>query len=332
MAGRAGRTYKRDGNGRFASTGTSGKKSRPPAKTVAKGVNKLTRDNAGKITSVGGDGATARGGRLKTAAGNLRATQTKRLKTMQGVSYGKPAAKGSKAASSKLRPGEFVKANLRPRNVAAKPVKGENPFADANQAPFADRRKAALQNVKTAQSWLESKGITAKVYSGKKGTYARADTTKGVVQINRNSDGWADPAGAKRYERRIGFKSTSSPVHTLWHEMGHLKDKRLSFRWQEAVNSSMTNAGRKRRYNSFETAANPSLPKVERKRRGKEIGTLARRVSSYATTNPSEFIAETYAGRRTGRKYDYQVMSAYREAKGLNPNPIVRKLKKKPKK
>jgi hypothetical protein len=79
VAGRAGRTYKRDGNGRFASTGTSGKKSRPPAKTVAKGVNKLTRDNSGKITSVGGNGATARGGRLRTASGNLRATQTTRI-------------------------------------------------------------------------------------------------------------------------------------------------------------------------------------------------------------------------------------------------------------
>jgi len=101
VAGRAGRTYKRDGNGRFASTGTSGKKSRPPAKSVAKGVNKLTRDNAGKITSVGGDGATARGGRLKTAAGNLRATQTKRLKTMQGVSYGRGNAKGKATLSGK---------------------------------------------------------------------------------------------------------------------------------------------------------------------------------------------------------------------------------------
>jgi hypothetical protein len=73
------RTYVRDGNGRFASTGTSGKKSRPPAKSVAKGVNKLTRDNSGKITSVGGNGATARGGRLRTASGNLRATQTTRI-------------------------------------------------------------------------------------------------------------------------------------------------------------------------------------------------------------------------------------------------------------
>jgi hypothetical protein len=47
---------------------------------VAKGTNRLTRDNAGKITSVGGTGATARGGRLRTAAGNQRATQTAKAK------------------------------------------------------------------------------------------------------------------------------------------------------------------------------------------------------------------------------------------------------------
>lgn len=79
MAGRAGRTYKRDGNGRFASTGGGGSK-RPAAKRVAKGPNRLTRDNSGKITSVGGDGATVRGGRLRTAGGKLRARQVTSLK------------------------------------------------------------------------------------------------------------------------------------------------------------------------------------------------------------------------------------------------------------
>ena len=76
------RTYKRDGNGRFAGGGGSsggGGGKRPAAKSVSRGVNRLTRDNAGKITSVGGEGATARGGRLKTAAGNKRAMQTAKV-------------------------------------------------------------------------------------------------------------------------------------------------------------------------------------------------------------------------------------------------------------
>lgn len=44
---------------------------------------------------------------------------------------------------------------------------------------------------------------------------------------------------------------------------------------------------------------------------------IASRVSKYATTHPAEFVAETYAGRRTGRRYDSQVMRAYREARDL---------------
>ena len=97
------RTYKRDSNGRFAGGGggsSGGGSKRPAAKTVSRGVNRLTRDNAGKITSVGGTGATARGGRLRTAAGNKRAMQTakvsggSRVGTMKGKIKRDPGAAG----------------------------------------------------------------------------------------------------------------------------------------------------------------------------------------------------------------------------------------------
>jgi hypothetical protein len=78
------RTYKRDANGRFAGGGGSARSGRPAAKPVSRGKNRLTRDNAGKITSVGGQGATARGGRLRTAGGKLRATQTAKIKSSGG--------------------------------------------------------------------------------------------------------------------------------------------------------------------------------------------------------------------------------------------------------
>lgn len=92
------RTYKRDANGRFASGGGT-RSGRPAAKPVSRGRNRLTRDNAGKITSVGGEGATARGGRLRTAAGNKRATQVARIKGAGGklrkpVVSGKPKPTG----------------------------------------------------------------------------------------------------------------------------------------------------------------------------------------------------------------------------------------------
>ncbi len=77
------RQYTRDARGRFSGGGGGGA-SRPAAQKVKRGTNRLTRDNAGRITSAGGEGATARGGRLRTAAGNLRATQTARLRGAGG--------------------------------------------------------------------------------------------------------------------------------------------------------------------------------------------------------------------------------------------------------
>lgn len=88
------RTYKRDSRGRFAGGGGGGG-GRPAARKAPRGTNRLTRDNAGKITGAG-DGATARGGRLRTAGGSLRATQTARLKGAGGKLRG--GAKGAKVA------------------------------------------------------------------------------------------------------------------------------------------------------------------------------------------------------------------------------------------
>jgi hypothetical protein len=92
------RTYRRDSNGRFASGG--GGSARPKARSAPRGTNRLTRDNAGRITSVGGQGATARGGRLRTAGGRLRATQTARIGGKRAGVIGKP--KGLKAGTVKV--------------------------------------------------------------------------------------------------------------------------------------------------------------------------------------------------------------------------------------
>ena len=53
-------------------------------------ARKYVRDNRGRFAS-GGSGATARGGRLKTASGNKRATQTMRAAGAGGVIKGRTA-------------------------------------------------------------------------------------------------------------------------------------------------------------------------------------------------------------------------------------------------
>lgn len=74
------------------------------ARSVSRGTNRLTRDNAGRITSVGGNGATARGGRLRTASGKQRGVQTARVKAGGGAGrVAKP--KGMKPGALKSNPG-----------------------------------------------------------------------------------------------------------------------------------------------------------------------------------------------------------------------------------
>ena len=48
-------------------------------------TRKYSRDNKGRFASTGSGGATARGGRLKTASGNKRKTQTITATGQKGV-------------------------------------------------------------------------------------------------------------------------------------------------------------------------------------------------------------------------------------------------------
>jgi hypothetical protein len=92
----------------------------------------------------------------------------------------------------------------------------------------------------------------------------------------------------------------------IMHEIGHSRAKRTGF-----MNDPSKPWGIGTR--PFDSARNQRL---------------ARRVSGYAATSPSEFIAETYAGRRTGRKYDHQVMRAYRQEMGLPPTSVRRTVRR----
>lgn len=473
------RTYARDNRGRFASTGTT--RSRPaPKQAATKGTNRLTRNNSGRIVGVGKNGATARGGRLRTGAGNQRATQTARLKRapMAGVvsrsgkaravpaprvpsrianrsaadqahrdklakqwktvekparravatarasvgvaatvpSYPrltraskirgdarfvrenvynqvgrlrsgptrgknkltpqqraqivadavgsarslraraamttprrstlkaraarpggtiakpkglKPGAIKPKAtpkpkaprspATSRLRPGELMNAVARPVGTMARPRKGRNPYQagianmEYQVSATNDDKKARLANAQATKAMFEGQGLSVKYNSGRgSSTVASYNPATKQMTINRSHTSWVNPAAAAIKERRRGAKSSSAPMHTFFHEMGHARDKNL--------------LSRSTPFGQFWVLATQKGPSQEaRAARGNQMARLARRVSRYATTNPSEFIAETYAGLKTGRRYDFQVMRAYREAMGLSPNPAPRR-------
>jgi hypothetical protein len=80
-------------------------------------ARKYVRDNRGRFAS-GGSGATARGGRLRTASGNKRATQTMKAAGTGGVIKGRTA---------RTVAGEKVMAKMAKRAPAAKRISAARP-------------------------------------------------------------------------------------------------------------------------------------------------------------------------------------------------------------
>jgi len=171
------RSYVRDGRGRFASTGTTGTKAKPAARRAQRGTNRLTRDNSGKITGIGKNGATARGGRLRTAAGNQRGAVLDRLKRA-------PMA-GTVGRDGKVRGG--VKPVARPA-APAKPAKA--PRAGKAKGPSKGERVLAriAQNFARASAESRSKKEERKLAR----TAAVAEMAQG--RVSRLAVGKRDPA------------------------------------------------------------------------------------------------------------------------------------------
>jgi len=265
------RRYSRDNRGRFASGGSSS-------------------GGGGKV------GATARGGRLRTAAGNKRATQTTKAAPakLSGTMAGK--VKRNPTAASKIgaaKPAKskriLVKANARPENLFSRATKSTPGYGTDAKANVANARKTAeAAGAKTAAKSNKRSSSVASV-NGR---------TPNQIDFNASHPSWANPRQSAINDRRRNYLSTAKAGHVVQHELGHIRHNPMKMA------------------NSFET---------QLRKKGqlyadadKIVGTqrLARRVSQYARTSPAEFTAETKAALSLGKKYDNKVMGLYREITG----------------
>lgn len=261
-------------------------------------ARRYTRDKRGRFASVG---ATARGGRLTRQSGSRYDTQTR------SISGGQPAGtvtRGRAAQPDDAPARQRVRGNFRPRNTMAKPQSGGAEFGrdrvrNLAAADAVARRHGATFEPVTFTRAQQRSGTKAYVITDKQGT------TYPNVYVNKDSKAWENPRRAAISSRRSGQFSTSHPAGVVLHEVGHIKNG----------------------------VGGPSFRQVDRtlQRRGaKQPGAadVARRVSRYAATNRDEFVAETFAGLRTGRRYDHQVMRAYRAATGRRARSVRSQLKK----
>jgi hypothetical protein len=233
-----------------------------------------------------------------------------------------PKPKASRSpATSRLRPGELMNAVARPVGTMARPRRGENPY-------YAFSVKDS-RNIDQAKKILEGMGtkVLPRDWSGDTAV-ARGTLGKNQIFLNPNSQYWENPKRRSTEERRSGFSSTSHPLGLLYHEMGHNRHRGGSSLWYLSGKAKSWNQGIVP-YSDWAKSVSPLTANQQsplgRIKLGKRMEALAKRVSRYATRNPVEFVAETYAGLKTGRRYDFQVMRAYREAMGLSPNPAPRR-------
>ena len=268
-------------------------------------ARKYTRDNRGRFAS-SGSGATARGGRLRTAAGNKRKTQTMKAGGAggAGVMKGKVArdpGAASKMAKPKPLPPDRprIRANGRPVGVISKPMKPQgHGYTDAPSSMRVgsrERKDLVIGNIKNARNQMvrgpgEFGGVRIDAARSPRFTAAfevQGSAKTGTYVIAASAPTWAAPIRSAREARRTGQLSTLDPRHFARHEVGH------------AVHQTRTGA--------LNRQTLPPAPRV------------AGRVSQYAKVNAAEFVAETYAGLRAGKKYDNQVMKEYKRLMGSKP-------------
>jgi hypothetical protein len=261
-------------------------------------ARRYSRDNRGRFAGKGA-GATARGGRLKTAAGNKRKTQTmqaggaKSAGTIKGKVKRDPNAAGKigqgKTAANVAKKRVLVKANARPENLFSRATKSTPGYGTDAKANIANARKTA-----------EATGAQTALKSNKRSSSVASVNAKTPNQIDFNAShsAWANPRQSAIKDRRRNLFSTAKAGHVVKHELGHIRHNPMKMA------------------NSFE---------MQLRKKGqiyadadKVVATqrLARRVSQYARTSPAEFAAETRAALSLGKKYDSKVMGLYRQVTG----------------
>jgi hypothetical protein len=269
-------------------------------------ARRYSRDNRGRFAS-GGGGATARGGRLRTAAGNKRKTQTMEAKGAKIAStIGKPkglnpGAIKSKPASTVAKKRVLVKANARPENLFSRATKSTPGYGTDAKANIANARKSA-----------ETAGAKTALKSNKRSSSVASVSSKTPNQIDFNAShsSWANPRQSAIKDRRRNLFSTAKAGHVVQHELGHIRHSPMKM----AASFEMQLRKKGQIY--------ADADKVVSTQR------LARRVSQYARTSPAEFAAETRAALSLGKKYDSKVMGLYRQVTGERLPSVKSQLRK----
>ena len=131
------------------------------------------------------------------------------------------------------------------------------------------------ENARILAGIAEKEGYKVEIQAFGAGNSSIAMASNGKIYINKTSKLLADPLKNMDAQYKSGWLSTNKPEGIIHHEIAHLKYKQRD--------NFFTNTHRD----------------------------IASKVSRYATRNPKEFVSETYAGLKTGKKYSDEVMRLF---------------------
>ena len=189
---------------------------------------------------------------------------------------------------------------------ATKPLPRVDPLeATAPAATIRPPSAGAAANIGKAVAHAESLGIKvdrnghrviakAKGEEKARGIPASYASKTKTIYINEHSDYWHDPKGFMDAMKESRWFSTDKPVHAIVHETAHaLHDRSVG----------------EDQYNALRTKTLSGTLK--------EL--IEKEVSGYAATNPLEFVAEVFTGRKSGKTYDPRLIKLYETMKGPRP-------------
>lgn len=133
------------------------------------------------------------------------------------------------------------------------------------------------ENARILAGIAEKEGYKVEIQAFGAGNSSIAMASNGKIYINKASKLLADPLKNMDAQYKSGWLSTNKPEGIIHHEIAHLKFKQRD--------NFFTNTHRD----------------------------IASKVSRYATRNPKEFVSETYAGLKTGKKYSDEVMRLFKQ-------------------
>ena len=133
------------------------------------------------------------------------------------------------------------------------------------------------ENARILAGIAEKEGYKVEIRAFGVGRKEIAMAANGKIYINKTSKFLSDPEKYMAAQYKSKWLSTDKPEGIIHHEIAHLKFKQRD--------NYFTNSHRD----------------------------IAEKVSRYARINPKEFVSETYAGLKTGKKYSNEVMRMFKQ-------------------